>query len=220
MLLARRMLLGRRRQAAAQEELREALIGLVRCLTAALEARDPTTGSHSERVGRIARRLGGQMGLPPAAQHDLYLAGLLHDVGKIGLRDGVLRKAGGLTAEERTHVREHPLIGDRLVAGLPPLWHLRPGVRSHHERWDGQGYPDGLAGEGIPLQARIVAVADALETMLADRPYRAALPAARVEATLAEGAGSQWDPFVIQHFLACRDELFAICRPTPPPEKE
>jgi hypothetical protein len=214
MRLVRRMLLGHRRQARAAEELQDALSGLVRCLTAALEARDPTTGGHSERVGRIASRLGGQMGLPPAVQHDLYLAGLLHDVGKVGLRDGVLRKAGGLTAEEWALVREHPLIGDRLVAGLPPLGHLRPAVRSHHERWDGRGYPDGLAGERIPLQARIVAVADACEAMLADRPYRAALPAARVEATLTEGAGGQWDPSVVEHFLACRDDLFAICRAT------
>jgi HD-GYP domain-containing protein (c-di-GMP phosphodiesterase class II) len=212
MLLARRMLLTHRQQAQAHEKLRDSLFGLVRCLTAAIDAKDPHTGGHSERVARIAVRLGREMCLGPAVLSDLYLAGLLHDIGKIGIRDSVLQKAGELTAEERLHIQEHVLIGDRLVSVVQPLLHLRTGVRNHHERWDGRGYPDGLAGEDIPLEARILAVADACDAMMSERPYRAALAPARIDEVMTRGAASQWDPTVVGHFLACRRELYAICR--------
>src|SRR5439155_8767642 len=151
-----------------------------------------------------------QLDMPQAVQSDLYLAGLLHDVGKIGIRDDVLQKPGRLTAEETAHIQEHPVIGDRLVCHIKPLQHLRPGVRNHHERWDGRGYPDGLAGEDIPLQARILAVADSCDAMMSARPYRSALPPVRIDAIMLEGAGSQWDPRVVEAFLACRHELYAI----------
>src|SRR5262245_44871729 len=196
-LLARRMLLTHRQQSHVYERLRDSLFGLVRCLTAAIDAKDPYTWGHSERVARIAVRLGKQMGLPTAVVSDLYLSGLLHDVGKIGIRDSVLQKPGKLTEEELEHVKLHPIIGDRLVSNVRPLAHLRPGVRNHHERWDGKGYPDGLAGEAIPLQARILAVADACDAMMAARPYRAGMPPERIDAIMIEGAGSQWDPDVI-----------------------
>jgi HD-GYP domain-containing protein (c-di-GMP phosphodiesterase class II) len=212
MLLARRMLLAHRQQGQVYDQLRDSLFGLVRCLTAAIDAKDPYTWGHSERVARIAVRVGRQMGLAPAVLSDLYLAGLLHDIGKIGIRDGVLQKPGALTPDEYEHVKRHPLTGDRLVASLRPLAHLRPGVRHHHERWDGKGYPDGLAGEEIPLQARILAVADACDAMMAARPYRPALDSDRIDATLTEGAGSQWDPIVVAQFMLCREELYAICR--------
>jgi hypothetical protein len=211
MLLARRMLLNHRQQAQTFEKLKEALLGLVRCLTAAIDAKDPYTWGHSERVARIALRLGRQLGQPPAVQSDLYLAGLLHDIGKIGVRDSVLQKPGKLTPEEFAHIAEHPVIGDRLISNLKALQHLRPGVRHHHERWDGRGYPDRLAGEAIPWQARVLAVADSCDAMLAARPYRPGLPPARVDAIFAEGAGAQWDPVVVAAFLVCRDELYPIC---------
>jgi HD-GYP domain-containing protein (c-di-GMP phosphodiesterase class II) len=137
MRLARRMLLNHRQQAQVYEKLRDSLFGLVRCLTAAIDAKDPYTWGHSERVARMAVRLGRQLELPENALSDLYLAGLLHDIGKIGVRDDVLRKPGKLTAEEVAHVQQHPVIGDRLVAHIQALQHLRPGVRRHHERWDG-----------------------------------------------------------------------------------
>jgi HD-GYP domain-containing protein (c-di-GMP phosphodiesterase class II) len=212
LLLARRMLLNHRQQAQVYEKLRDSLFGLVRCLTAAIDAKDPYTWGHSERVARIAVRLGKQMGLPHAVLSDLYLAGLLHDIGKIGIRDSVLQKPGRLTPEEMDHIRQHAVIGDRLVSNLRPLSHLRPGVRNHHERWDGKGYPDGLGGEQVPLLARILAVADSCDAMMAARPYRPALPPARIDSIMVEGAGSQWDPDVIAVFMTCRGELYSICQ--------
>ncbi len=212
MLLARRMLLNHRQQTQAQEKLRESLFGLVHCLTAAIDAKDPYTWGHSERVARIAVRLGKQMGLPAAVLSDLYLAGLLHDIGKIGIRDSVLQKPGELTEEERLHIQEHTLIGDRLVSAVEPLAHLRPGVRNHHERFDGKGYPDGLAGHSIPLQARILAVADSCDAMMAARPYRTAFAPARIDSILRAGAGLQWDPAIVEQFMTCRHELYSICQ--------
>jgi HD-GYP domain-containing protein (c-di-GMP phosphodiesterase class II) len=212
MALARRMTLNHRRHAQVFEKLRDSLFGLVRCLTAAIDAKDPYTCGHSERVARIAARLGQQMALPATVLSDLYLAGLLHDIGKIGIRDSVLQKPGKLTDEEMNHIKEHPVIGDRLISNLRTLQHLRPGVRNHHERFDGLGYPDGLKANAIPLQARILAVADSCDAMMFARPYRTALPPARIDAVMAEGAGTQWDPEVIAHFLACRHELYPICQ--------
>jgi HD-GYP domain-containing protein (c-di-GMP phosphodiesterase class II) len=212
MKLARRMLLNHRQQAQTYERLKDSLLGLVRCLTAAIDAKDPYTWGHSERVARIAVRLGQQMGLPPATLNDLYLAGLLHDIGKIGVRDSVLQKPGELTAEEFAHIKQHAIIGDRLISNMRSLEHLRPGVRNHHERYDGKGYPDHLVGEAIPLVARVLSVADACDAMMAARPYRPSLSTARIEAVLSQGAGTQWDPRVIDCFLTCRDELYSICQ--------
>jgi len=211
MALARRMLLNQRRQVQAYEKLKDTLFGLVRCLTATIDAKDPFTWGHSERVARIAVRLGKQMTLSPAFLSDLYLGGLLHDIGKIGIRDSVLQKPGELTAEEYAHIQEHPVIGDRLVANIKQLGHLRPGVRSHHERYDGAGYPDHLVGEQIPLLARVLAVADSCDAMMANRAYRNALPRERIDAIMRAGAGSQWDPAIVEPFMACRHELYEIC---------
>ena len=212
MMLARRMLLNHRQQVQTQDRLRESLMGLVRCLTAAIDAKDPYTWGHSERVARIGVRLGQQMGLPAAFLSDLYLAGLLHDIGKIGIRDAVLQKPGILTFEEMAHIQEHPVIGDRMVSNVNALQHLRPGVRNHHERWDGSGYPDRLAGEAIPLLARVLAVADSCDAMMNARPYRTAIGPARIDTIIREGAGAQWDPRIVEHFLNCRNELYSICQ--------
>jgi HD-GYP domain-containing protein (c-di-GMP phosphodiesterase class II) len=212
LLLARRILLNHRQQVQVQERLRDSLFGLVRCLTGAIDAKDPYTGGHSERVARIAVRIGREMNLADNVLSDLYLAGLLHDIGKIGIRDSVLLKRGELTDEERLHIREHVLIGDRLVSVVEPLRHLRPGVRNHHERWDGAGYPDGLAGEQIPLLARLLAVADSCDAMMAARPYRSGMAPSQIDSIMTTGAGAQWDPEIIQHFLACRRELYSICQ--------
>lgn len=210
MNLARRLLLNHRHHLHVYERLRETLFGLVRCLTAAIDAKDPYTCGHSERVARIGQRIGVQMGLPGAVINDLYLAGLLHDVGKIGVRDDILKKPGPLTPEEFAHIRSHAVIGDRLVSSIHQLSHLRPGVRNHHERYDGKGYPDGLAGEAIPLIARVLAVADSCDAMMSDRPYRPGLPTSRIDRIMAEGAGTQWDPLVVEAFTACRRELYTI----------
>ncbi len=210
MSLVRRLLLQQQQQQENHDQLRDMLFSLVRCLTASIDARDPYTWGHSERVARIAVRLGEQMHLPEAQRSELYLGGLLHDVGKIGVPDEVLRKPGALTREEMALIQQHVLIGDAIVAHVPQLAHLRPLVRSHHERFDGGGYPDKLGGEAIPLPARIMAVADSCDAMMSDRPYRPAMATARIESILMGGAGKQWDPAVIAAFLRCKNDVFAI----------
>jgi HD-GYP domain-containing protein (c-di-GMP phosphodiesterase class II) len=212
MTLARRLFLNHARHCRTQDKLKETLFGLVRCLTEALDAKDAYTCGHSERVGRIGARLAQQLKLSDAFVSDVYLAGLLHDIGKIGIRDSVLQKPGTLTEEEFAHICDHTVIGDRIVSAIKSLEHLRCGVRNHHEHYDGSGYPDGLSGTDIPLLARILAVADAFDAMMADRPYRCALPPGRIDAILKEGAGRQWDPALVEQFLACRGELYSICQ--------
>jgi hypothetical protein len=212
MNLARRLLQQQQQQQANQDQLKEMLFSLVRCLTASLDARDPYTWGHSERVARIAVRLAEQLTLSEQARSELYLGGLLHDVGKIGVPDEALRKPGALTPEEFALIQQHVIIGDAIVGHVRQLAHLKPLVRSHHERWDGKGYPDGLAGERIPLPARILAVADSCDAMMSDRPYRKALPTERIEAIFTEGAGTQWDAGLVATFLACKDDIFPICQ--------
>jgi hypothetical protein len=194
------------------QELRELLVALTRSLTAALDAKDSYTYGHSERVARIAVELGRELGLQEDELSDIYLAGLLHDIGKIGIPDTVLLKAGSLTAEEFEQIKQHVTIGYNILSDLRPLRNLLPGVLYHHERWDGQGYPEGLAGEGIPLVARILAVADAFDAMNTKRPYRDAIPFEKVEETLEKGAGSQWDRRVIEAFMRCRGRVHLICQ--------
>jgi HD-GYP domain-containing protein (c-di-GMP phosphodiesterase class II) len=192
------------------QELRELVVGLARSLTAAIDAKDSYTFGHSERVSRIALELGRALGLNSDELSDLYLAGLLHDVGKIGVPDGVLRKTDPLTPEEFESIKQHVTIGYAILADLRPIRHLLTGVLYHHERWDGKGYPEGLQGEKIPLLARILAVADAYDAMSTDRPYRAAVPFAEVEQRLQQGAGSQWDARIVAAFLQCRQKIHAI----------
>jgi HD-GYP domain-containing protein (c-di-GMP phosphodiesterase class II) len=192
------------------QELKELMVGLARSLTATVDAKDSHTYGHSERVARIAVEIGREMGLQEDELSDIYLAGLLHDVGKIGIRDEVLLKPGPLTKEEYDHVKEHVVIGYRILAELHPLRNLLPAVLHHHERYDGTGYPDGLAGDNIPLLARILAVADAYDAMSARRTYRNALSPKEVEETLKQGCGSQWDKRVVEAFLRCRDAIHLI----------
>jgi diguanylate cyclase (GGDEF)-like protein len=192
------------------DKLKETLFGVVRCLSTAIDAKDPYTCGHSERVARIAVRLGNEMGLTRGEISDLYLAGLLHDVGKIGIRDDVLRKEGELTLPEFLHIKEHPVTGERIIANVTKLSYLCPGVRGHHERYDGDGYPDGLIGEAIPKIARILAVADSCDAMMSFRRYRPALSDVRIEQTFRDGMGTQWDPRIVRHFLECRQDLYAV----------
>jgi HD-GYP domain-containing protein (c-di-GMP phosphodiesterase class II) len=212
MSLARRMLLNHRQQQRVNGKMKEALLWSIHCLTALIDSKSPGTWGHSERVAQIAVRLAQELDLPTTFTSDLYFGGLLHDLGKIGVKDSVLHKAGPLNEEERAHLREYPVIGDRIMADIRQLAHLRPAVRNHHERYDGCGYPDGLSGDAIPLGARILAVADACDAMMSPRPYRAPLATNRIDSILTEGAGSQWDPRVVEPFLDCRKELYSICR--------
>ncbi len=187
---------------------KDSLAGMVRCLSTALDARDPCTAGHSERVARIAVRLGKQMNLGSRAQSDLYLAGLLHDIGKIGTPDAILLKPGKLTAEEVAGMREHAEIGDRIVADIKPFAHLRAGVRHHHEHYDGSGYPDGLSGTAIPPLARVLALADACDAMMSPRRYRALLTPPAIDACFRKLSGKQWDPDVVAAFMECKGDIY------------
>jgi HD-GYP domain-containing protein (c-di-GMP phosphodiesterase class II) len=192
------------------QELKDLLVGLTRSLTAALDAKDSYTYGHSERVARIAVELGRELGLSADELGDIYLTGLLHDVGKIGVRDAVLAKRDPLTPEEFEHIKQHVTIGYAILSDLRPIRNLLPGVLYHHERVDGTGYPDGLVGDAIPLLARILAVADAYDAMSTTRPYREAMPCRKVEEILVAGAGRQWDKQVVDAFQRCRLKIHAI----------
>jgi HD-GYP domain-containing protein (c-di-GMP phosphodiesterase class II) len=163
-------------------------------LCAAIEAKDESTRGHSARVATLAALVGRELGLPAGQVRVLYRAGLLHDVGKIGIPDRVLSKPGRLTAEEFALVRQHPVRGSEIVRHVRSLAPLLPAVRWHHERLDGSGYPDGLAGDAIPLDARILAVADVFDALTSARPYRAAMPVTVALAVLEQEAGIGLDP--------------------------
>ena len=197
--------------AAVVSEQEEMLLSFVRSLVSSLDAKDPYTRGHSERVAAIGRRLAEQLGLPSEEVEAVYLAGLLHDVGKIGVSDDILRKPGKLTDDEFTQIQQHPMIGYQILGGISRLRHVLPGVRSHHESMDGSGYPDGLAGDEIPPMARILAVADSYDAMGSDRPYRSGMPLEKLERILRDGAGTQWDAAIIEAYFACRDDVLAIC---------
>ena len=190
--------------------IKDLLVGLTRSLTAAIDAKDAYTYGHSERVARAAVELGRELGLQEDELSDIYLTGLLHDIGKIGIRDEVLTKRGPLTDEEFKHIQQHVVIGHRILADLHAIEHLLPGVLYHHERYDGKGYPEGLKGDAIPLLARILAVADSFDAMSTSRPYRTAMPPDRVDEILREGSGTQWDALVIDAYVRCRDRLKSV----------
>jgi putative two-component system response regulator len=171
-------------------------------LALALEARDPYTRTHSQNVAANARRLARQLDLGEEAERQIEQAGLLHDIGKIGVPDSILMKPGALTDEEFALMQTHPVLGYEICRPLASLAHALSAIRHHHERWDGRGYPDGLAGAAIPLRARIMAIADAYDAMTSDRPYRAGFSPARAQAILLAGAGSQWDPALVKIFVA------------------
>ncbi|MBX6312087.1 MAG: HD domain-containing protein [Isosphaeraceae bacterium] len=191
-------------------DLKDLLFGVIRALTAAIDAKDPYTSGHSERVARIAVRLGEELGLSHNQRGDLYLMGLLHDVGKIGIDDQVLKKPCGLTDEEYRQIQAHVQIGVHILSDLKKLHYLLPGVAHHHENYDGSGYPDGLAGEQIPLPARILAVADAFDAMSSNRPYRRRMSPAQIDEIFRQRAGIQWDARVVEALFACRADLDCI----------
>lgn len=186
------------------------LVKTVRAMVSAIDAKDPYTFGHSERVALVARFLGRRLGLSEELCEQLYLAGLLHDLGKLGVPDAVLRKPGPLTDEEFDAIRPHPERGWMILHDLEELGFLIPGILHHHERYDGRGYPDGLAGEEIPLSARILAVADSYDAMASDRPYRRGMPLEKVTQILRDGSGKQWDPRVVEVFLGAIPEIRAL----------
>lgn len=188
----------------------ELLAGIVRALTSAIDAKDPYTCGHSDRVARVAVRLAEELGCDAETLETIYLSGLLHDIGKIGIDDSVLRKPGKLTDEEYAHIKRHPEVGHRILHDLGKLGDVLPVVLHHHESWDGGGYPKELRSEHIPLAARIVAVADAFDAMGSDRPYRNGMPDEKIDQIFREGAGRQWDPAVVDALFRAREDIRKI----------
>lgn len=173
-------------------------------LAVALDARDAYTAGHSTRVAQYSLLIGKAVALSDQELDLLKKTALLHDIGKIGVRDNVLLKEGRLTDEEFEKIKLHPVLGESILKQIEPaeaMAPLLPGVRSHHERYDGKGYPDGLKGQGIPEFGRIIAVADAFDAMTSDRPYRKGMAVEKAMAILAEGKGTQWDPRYAQTFI-------------------
>ncbi len=190
----------------------ELLAGVIRALSSAIDAKDPYTCGHSDRVARIAVTIGREMGLDEETLKTVYLGGLLHDVGKIGIKDEVLRKPGRLTEEEFEHIKTHPEIGYRILVDLKKLGDVLPIVRHHHESWDGRGYPSGLGGHAIPFLARLVAVADAFDAMASDRPYRRGMDDDKLDTIFQKGSGNQWDPEIVAAMFRVRKTVGDIAR--------
>ena len=186
--------------------------GIVRALSSAIDAKDPYTCGHSDRVARVAVRLAEELGCDTQTMETMYLAGLLHDIGKIGIDDSVLRKPGKLSEEQYEHIKQHSEIGHRILRDLGKLDDVLPVVLHHHESWDGGGYPEKLIAERIPLSARIVAVADAFDAMGSDRPYRKGMSDEKIDGIFHSGAGQQWDPNVVDAFFRVRGDIRKIAQ--------
>jgi putative nucleotidyltransferase with HDIG domain len=192
-------------------QLERANVSFATALVATLDARDQYTAGHSAAVAIYSRDIAHRMGLPEAEERMAHLAGLVHDIGKVGLPAGLLEKAGPLSLEERRQMEKHSEIGERILSKVDDYDAIAHIVRHHHERVDGRGYPDGLLGDEIPLVSRIIAVADAYNAMTSDRPYRDAMPSRVARLRLAQAVESQFDTAVVAAFeaiLASSDESY------------
>jgi putative nucleotidyltransferase with HDIG domain len=188
--------------AQANQRLERANLSFASALVAALDARDRYTAGHSAAVAVYARDIAERLQLPEDQQQLAHLAGLVHDIGKVGLPAGLLEKPGALTLEERRIMEEHSVIGERILANVEDYCEIATIVRHHHERWDGNGYPDGIPGQEIPLISRIISVADAYNAMTSGRPYRDAMPSRVARLRLAQAVESQFDTTVVAAFEA------------------
>lgn len=197
----------------ANEQLEGANLSFAAALVATLDARDQYTAGHSAAVAVYSRDIAERMGLSEGDQNKAHLCGLVHDIGKVGLPPGLFEKEGPLTLDERRTMQSHSEIGERILAKVDTYGDIAQVVRHHHERVDGNGYPDGRAGDDIPLVARIIAVADAYNAMTSDRPYREAMPSRVARMRLAQAVGSQFDTSVVAAFeaiLAVSDEQYRL----------
>lgn len=192
------------RLAASLDELSGYRVDVFQSLSAAVDARDHYTALHSLHVADYAAAIGASLGL-----HDrlasLEQAALLHDIGKIAIADAILLKPASLNEQEYEEIKRHAEVSAEIIGGIPILADLVPGIRHHHERWDGAGYPDGIAAEDIPLDARVLAVADAFDAMTSDRPYRDGMPLDRARGVLLDERGHQFDPDVVDAFVGLLD---------------
>jgi putative nucleotidyltransferase with HDIG domain len=192
------------------QELRRSYKATVLALANAVEARDAYTGKHAQRVAAYGLRIAHAAGVE--VDPEVEFGFLLHDIGKVAVPDAILFKPGPLTAEERALMIKHPQIGSEILRHIDFLDEAKVVVLHHHERWDGQGYPDGLAGEAIPLQARVFAVADTLDALTTDRPYRPAVGWAEARQAIRAEAGAQFDPAIVAAYETLPDEAFARIR--------
>jgi len=206
-----------------RERLEDLFMSVIVSLTMALEAKDPYTEGHSVRVAAYSEAIGKQLGLSSSALDLIHRSCLLHDIGKIAVDETILAKKGGLNAMEREKMDMHVLIGEDILRPIALLHPLLPGVRHHHERFDGTGHPDGLKGEDIPIEARIMAVADAFDAMTSSRPYREQLPEEQALSELRKAAGTQFDPRVVaafEHIYPAVKRTLEHLRPRLDPEGE
>jgi putative nucleotidyltransferase with HDIG domain len=183
------------------QQLKEQNLQTIAALAAAIDARDPYTRGHSEQVMRYAVRMAEVLGMNQAQVDRLRYAALLHDIGKIGIRDHILLKPGPLSSEEFAAMRAHPAIGADIVRGIKDLRHIIPIIEHHHERIDGRGYPDGLRGAEMSLETRILAIADSYDTMTSDRAYRRGMLPEEAFAELRRGSETQWDAHLVEVFI-------------------
>ncbi len=183
------------------EDVHGLMMGLLHSLTSAVDAKDAYTCGHSERVALISKELAHVAGYSDEFAERVYMAGLLHDVGKIGVPEAVLRKAGKLDDEEFAQIKKHPEIGAKILSDIKKVEDIIPGVMSHHERYDGAGYPQNLAGEAIPIFGRIICLADCFDAMTSSRTYRKALPLSTALTEIKKCAGTQFDPILAEKFL-------------------
>ncbi len=176
-------------------------------MAASIDARDRYTSGHSQRVAHWGREIAKEIRLPAYKVEEIYVGGILHDIGKIGIEDEILNKKGKLTPEEYDKIKQHTVIGYEIILQAGMFNELLPAIRSHHERIDGRGYPDGLVGDEIPQMAKILAISDAFDAMVADRPYRKGLPVEEALQEIRRGSGTQFDPVLASHFIELVERL-------------
>ncbi len=188
------------------KKLERIFMQIVKTLSGAIDAKDTYTNGHSIRVAEYSREIARRAGFQEEAQDDVYMMGLLHDVGKIGIPDAIINKPARLTDEEYSVIRNHPVVGAEILGNITEFPKLSTGAKWHHERYDGRGYPDGISGENIPAEARIIAVADAYDAMSSRRSYRDILPQTQLREEMEKGVGTQFDPVFAQIMLTMIDE--------------
>ncbi len=188
------------------EELNEMSLQLVKALSEAIEKRDSYTGGHTQRVLKVCMAMSGHLQLRPEEKEQLMLAAILHDIGKVGIKDQILNKNDVLTTEESDTMKEHPLLGTEILGHIKQLKPIIPGIKYHHEHYDGSGYPEGLKGEEIPFIARIIAVADTLDAMITDRSYQKGMNREEAVEEIKRNAGTQFDPHVVEAFVKALED--------------
>ena len=191
---------------AQHEKIERISMQIVKALSGAIDAKDTYTNGHSTSVADYSKEIARQAGYSEKMQNDIYMMGLLHDVGKIGVPDAIINKPAKLSDEEYSIIQNHPVMGAKILKNITEFPKLVTGARWHHERYDGKGYPDGLCGEEIPMEARIIAVADAYDAMSSRRSYRDELPQSQVRSEVEKGKGTQFDPKFAEIMLRMIDE--------------